>query len=135
MNRMRRAALKRLGLSVAAAPMLPGAVVGAATANLGATQGVQIMGRGGVGNAIPAPGWERLGVPEAVWTALRRDVERERERAAWLQTALLGAVDADIQAMASLSVTAKARMMARRSAERARATRSWNERLWGRDDE
>lgn len=108
MNRMRRAALKRLGMGVAAAPMPPGAVVGAATANLGAAQ--------------------------TVWKALRRDVEWERERAAWLQTALLGVVDADIQAMESLSVTAKARMMARRSIERGAAARSWNERLWGNDE-
>lgn len=128
MNRMRRAALKRLGLSVAAAPMLPGAVVGAATANLGAAQAVNW------GPQVPAPGWERLGMPEAVWKALRRDVERERERATARSMALLGVVDADIQAMASLSVTAKARMMARRSAERAAAARSWNERLWGSDE-
>lgn len=129
MNSARRLALKKLGMGVAAAPMLPGAVVEAAAANLGAAPQVVNWAP-----PMPAPGWERLGVPEAVWKALLLDVERERAQAAWLQKALLGVVDADIQALESLSVTAKARMMARRSAERSRAARSWNERLWGEEE-
>lgn len=126
MNPLRRAALKRLGLAAAVPVAMPGALAGAMSMN------APMPSTGGWGSPKEQP-WDRLGVPEKIWKALRREQEEEQARVYRRRNALMGVIEADIQALASLSPVAKARMQARRDEERDRAQAGWRRKVWGDD--
>ena len=127
MNPLRRAALKRLGLAAAVPVAMPGALAGAMSMNPPMPQ------TSGWGVPQEQP-WDRLGVPQAIWKALRREQDEANARVYRRRNALMGVIEADIQAMVSLSPTAKARMQARRDEERDRAQAGWRRKVWGGDE-
>lgn len=131
MNPLRRAALKKLGLAAAAPVAMPGALAGQMLTG----PAVPPSGWGTASSGVPTvPPWQRLGVPESIWKALRKEQEAANARAYRRRNALMGVIEADIQAMVSLSPVAKARMQARRDEERDRAQAHWRRKVWGDDE-